>query len=78
MILCSIVSVFSAVLTFLFTVDVQEHKVQKQKTIEAVRVSSEAHLIDLQEYETDEEEVKTFTRNFLTTAISMPNFLDLE
>ena len=78
MILCALVSIFSAVLTLLFTVDVEELRSQKQKTSsKAIRVSSEAHLIDLQDYETDEEEVNAFTRN-LTTAISMPNFLDLE
>lgn len=65
MLLCAMVSVFSAILTFFFTEDVATSDAYKGS--KAIRVSSEAHLVSLQE--------DIFLN--LPKTVSMPTFLDL-
>ena len=68
MILCAIVSVFSAILTFVFTEDVASSNTHKGDATKDMRVSSEVYLVSLQE--------ETF-HNLPKTVKSMPTFLDL-
>ncbi len=67
MLLCAIVSLFSAALTFIFTDDDATSKQYKGDATKAVRVSSEAYLVSLQE---------DLFRDVPKT-VSMPTFLDL-
>ena len=67
MILCAIVSVFSAILTFVFTEDVASSDTYKGDATKARHVSSEAYLVSLQE---------DMFHNVPKT-VSMPTFLDL-
>ena len=67
MLLCAMVSLISAVLTFIFTDDDAASKQYKGDASKAVRVSSEAYLVSFQ---------GDLFRNVPKT-VSMPTFLDL-
>jgi hypothetical protein len=75
MILCAVVSIASAVLTFIFTEDVAAPDIGSDDDAEAVRISSVVHLSSLQDVETDTRKVMRKTHK-LPTTVSMPTFLD--
>ena len=77
MILCAVVSIASAVLTFIYTEDVAAPDIGSDDEAEAVRISSVVHLRSLQDVETDTHTRKVMRKTHkLPTTVSMPTFLD--
>ena len=74
MILCAVVSIASAGLTFIFTEDVVAPEKYRDDDVDAVRISSVVHLSSLQDGESDT--MKVGASHKLPTTVSMPTFLD--